>query len=71
MLKPFWVSWTYIANYGGPTRVMASGYSDAADRVCGFYSDDFKRKASVYVTREEPIKVQLTDTSGSDVRTVR
>lgn len=52
-MRKYTVVWTYIANYA-VREVEASSAKDAVDRVTGFYSDDFQRKASVYAFEGTP-----------------
>ncbi len=54
-MKSYWVMWTYIANYSKPIHVRAETAEDAIDQACGFFSADFKKKASIYVFDREPV----------------
>lgn len=47
------VVWTYVANYG-VTTVHARNAEDAAKMVTTNYSDDFHKKATVYVFEGRP-----------------
>lgn len=55
-MKTYWVMWTYIANYSErPIKVTAESPEHAIKLTTGYYSDDFKKKASVYVFDREPV----------------
>lgn len=52
-MKDYFCIWHYIANYG-TIRTSALNPSQAVQKVLNTFSDDFKKKATVYVMREEP-----------------
>ncbi len=53
--RPYYVMWTYIANYTTtPIEVWASTAKEAGDIVFNSMSEDFRRMAHVNVTRERP-----------------
>jgi len=54
-MKNYWVMWTYIANYSEPIKVLAIDAKDAIDKVCGYLSADFQKKAHVYVFDRAPV----------------
>lgn len=57
--KTYWVLWTYVANYS--ERLLEVGGcaspEDAAKRATVFFSDDFHKKATVYVFDQKPMLV--------------
>ncbi len=54
-MKTYWLLWTYIANYSDkPLRVQAKDPKEAADSLRRMYSDDFAKKATIYVLDVEP-----------------
>lgn len=57
-MKKYWVLWTYIANYSSLIEVDAESGEDAADKVTGLFSKDFRKKASVYVFDRPPTFMQ-------------
>lgn len=54
-MNTYWVMWTYIANYSKPIRVEAKDADEAIKLTCGYFSDDFHKKASIYVFDREPV----------------
>lgn len=54
-LKPYWIIWTYIANYSSrPHKLYAESPEAAVAELLGMYSEDFKAKAKVYVFDSPP-----------------
>lgn len=62
-MRDYWVMWTYIANYGGPTRVKAESPKAAAKHIYDCYSEDFKKKGVVIVFDNEPALVVSQDSN--------
>lgn len=57
--RKFWVLWTYSTNYiDKPQVVEADGPDETLDWVVGHFSDDFQRKATVYVFDRGPVLVR-------------
>jgi len=54
-MKPFWVLWTYIANYSRVQRVMARTAEDAHQQATCVFGADFRKKGTVYVFDHPPI----------------
>lgn len=50
------VIWTYVANYGINT-ILAETPEQAAEVVRGFYADEFKQKANLYVVPTEHLTI--------------
>ncbi len=62
-MRPYWLIWTYIANYSEkPFRVTAANPEAAAEVLYGAFSNEFRAKAKVYVFESEPV---LTMVRGS------
>lgn len=53
-LKPFYVLWTYQANFSKLKTVNAKDAIDAAEMVTGLFSKDFQEKGNVYVFDKPP-----------------
>ena len=54
-MKKFWVLWTYSANYSRVFELSASSPEEAAKAATCIYSDDFHKKATVYVFDRPPV----------------
>ncbi len=52
--KQFYVLWTYIANYSRLIPIKAETPEIAREESCGYFSDDFKKKATVFVFDTPP-----------------
>lgn len=57
-MKQFYVLWTYIANFSRLIPVKAEDAESARKETCGYFSDDFKKKATVFVFDTPPTLVQ-------------
>lgn len=57
-MKQFYVLWTYIANFSRVIPVKSDTPENAAKETCGYFSDDFKKKATVFVFDSPPTMVQ-------------
>jgi hypothetical protein len=60
-MRDFFVVWTYRANYGQIT-VQAATAEDAARIVRDTFSDDFRRKATIYVMPADSVTIIQPDT---------
>ncbi len=58
-MKQFYVLWTYIANFSRLIPIKAESAEAALKESCGYFSDDFKRKATVYVFDAPPTTIQF------------
>lgn len=55
MLQDYYVIWTYLGNYSdSPMRIRARSAKDAVESLVKFYSEDFRKKATVYAFTELP-----------------
>jgi hypothetical protein len=62
-MTKFWILWTYIANYSErPIPVEAKNAREAARLGTCYFSDDFQKKATVYVFDREPVFVKKPGT---------
>lgn len=53
-MKQFYVLWTYIANFSRLIPIKENTAEDAYKATCGYFGDDFKQKATVYVFDTPP-----------------
>lgn len=53
-MKTFYVIWTYIANYSAVHEVQGESAHLVAENVVRGFSDDFAKKATVYVFDRPP-----------------
>ena len=51
----FYVMWTYIGNYSPLSEVYADSAEDAVKMETRFFSDDFHKKANIYVFDKPPV----------------
>lgn len=57
-MMDFYILWTYKANYNErPVRIRARSAKEAVKDFAAFYSEDFKKHATVYAFTEAPIGV--------------
>lgn len=56
-MKDYYLLWTYEANYSRCLRVTAESPEHAIHCMCGFYSDDFKKRATIFVFDHPPALV--------------
>lgn len=54
-MKQFYVLWTYIANFSRLIPIKANDAKEAYMGSCGYFGDDFKKKATVYVFDTPPV----------------
>lgn len=54
----FWVLWTYVANYSKLIEIEAASPAQAINNTTGFFSDDFRKKATVYCFDRAPMMTQ-------------
>ncbi len=53
--KTFWIMWTYVGNYGGPSRWDgATTAEEAAKQVSDGLSRDFRARGRIYVFDSPP-----------------
>lgn len=58
--RPFWIIWTYIANYSErPIKVLARTPEEAVDVILKMFSPDFDAKADIYVFDRPPCHRRL------------
>lgn len=57
-MKQFYVLWTYIANFSRLIPIQAENAEEARKMTCGYFSDDFKKKATVFVFDTPPALIQ-------------
>lgn len=57
-MNQFYVLWTYSANFSRLMPIQASDAAEAVKATCGYFSDDFKKKATVYVFDTPPALIQ-------------
>jgi len=58
-MKKFYVIWTYIGNYSNVMELFGNTAEDILKSLYGFYSEDFKKKANIYIFENPPI-LQVT-----------
>ncbi len=59
-MRTYWILWTYIGNYSDKViKVEAQDSEHALEAATGFYSDDFQKKATVYVFDREPVLTKI------------
>lgn len=55
-MKKYWILWTYIANHSEkPFEVKANSAREASELLLECYSEDFRKKAKLYVFDREPV----------------
>lgn len=62
-MKPYWILWTYIANYG-KIKLSARDPKHAADQLYACFSADFKERGTIIVFDCEPV---LVTTKGEEI----
>lgn len=66
-MKQFYVLWTYIANFSRLIPVKAENAERALMESCGYFSEDFRKKATVFVFDSPPTMIQYKGERMSDV----
>ncbi len=54
-MKTYYILWTYIANYSELHKVRADSPELAIKSFTGCFSEDFQKKAKIYVFDAPPI----------------
>ncbi len=55
-MQDFWVMWTYLGNYSDePYKLKAESAQKAADVFLNGFSEDFRKKGSVFVFDKPPV----------------
>ena len=63
-LRTYWVTWTYVANFSGPTPVQAVSREDAARQVFWYAGNEsFQKQVTVHVSGVRP-KLFTKDAKG-------
>jgi hypothetical protein len=58
-MKTYYILWTYIANYSERlVKVQANNPEEALKNSIGYFSEDFRKKATVYVFESPPVLEQ-------------
>ncbi len=57
-MNQYYVLWTYIANFSRLIPVKAENVEEARKLSCGFFSEDFAKKATVFVFDTPPVMIQ-------------
>jgi hypothetical protein len=58
-MKDYWVMWTYVANFSPLIHIYATTPEAALAKATCVFSDDFRKRASVYVFDVEPVLERL------------
>lgn len=56
-MKTFYVLWTYVASYSRLMSVQAENAEEAAKLACGYFDENFHKKATVYVFNVPPAMI--------------
>ncbi len=57
-MNQYYVLWTYIANFSRLITIKADNAEEARKLSCGFFSEDFAKKATVFIFETPPAIIQ-------------